>query len=116
MCPAAICLGDTWAWLDAQLGDALLRDPTADHAAQIAGGRTRLAEPGAPRASADELHRHERRAMLTERATQIYIFAVVFATVAKRRDVAATSPCRVQLRSRPVPPSPYRMPNNSLCD
>ncbi len=37
----------------------------------------KLAEPGAPRASADELHRHERRALLAERALQIYFFAVV---------------------------------------
>jgi hypothetical protein len=33
---------DTWAWLDAQLSDALLRDSTAEHAGQIAGGRTRF--------------------------------------------------------------------------
>jgi hypothetical protein len=33
---------DTWAWLDAQLSDALLRDPKAEHAGQIAGGRTRF--------------------------------------------------------------------------
>ena len=32
---------ETWAWLDAQLSDDLLRDPAAEHAAQIAGGRTR---------------------------------------------------------------------------
>ena len=32
---------ETWAWLDAQLADNLLRDPAAEHAARIAGGRTR---------------------------------------------------------------------------
>ena len=32
---------DTWTWLDAQLADRLLRHPTAEYAAQIAGGKTR---------------------------------------------------------------------------
>lgn len=32
---------ETWAWLDDQLSDALLRDPRNGNAAQIAGGRTR---------------------------------------------------------------------------
>ena len=32
---------DTWAWLDDQLSDAVLRDPANDAAAQIAGGKTR---------------------------------------------------------------------------
>jgi hypothetical protein len=31
----------TWAWLDAQLSDTLLRDPRSASAAQIAGGKTR---------------------------------------------------------------------------
>ncbi len=33
---------DTWTWLDAQLSDELLRDPAAEHATQIAGGKTRF--------------------------------------------------------------------------
>lgn len=32
---------DTWAWLDAQLADDVLRDPHNTAAAAIAGGRTR---------------------------------------------------------------------------
>jgi hypothetical protein len=32
---------DTWAWLDDQLSDALLRNPENGSAAQIAGGKTR---------------------------------------------------------------------------
>jgi hemolysin-activating ACP:hemolysin acyltransferase len=32
---------ETWAWLDDQLSDALLRDPENGSAAQIAGGKTR---------------------------------------------------------------------------
>ena len=32
---------ETWAWLDEQLSDALLRDPRNGNAAQIAGGRSR---------------------------------------------------------------------------
>lgn len=32
---------ETWDWLDDQLSDAQLRDPRNDHAAQIAGGKTR---------------------------------------------------------------------------
>lgn len=31
----------TWAWLDDQLSDAVLRNPANDAAAQIAGGKTR---------------------------------------------------------------------------
>jgi len=36
-----------------------------------------LAAPGAPPVSAEELRRNERRALLAERALQIYFFAVV---------------------------------------
>lgn len=32
---------ETWTWLDAQLADEKLRDPMNEHAAQIAGGKTR---------------------------------------------------------------------------
>jgi hypothetical protein len=32
---------ETWDWLDTQLADDVLRDPTADGAALIAGGKTR---------------------------------------------------------------------------
>ena len=32
---------ETWAWLDEQLSDELLRDPRSESAAQIAGGKTR---------------------------------------------------------------------------
>ncbi len=32
---------DTWAWLDAERSDDLLRDPAAERVSQIGGGLTR---------------------------------------------------------------------------
>ena len=40
-CSSGHLSADTWAWLDAQLADEVLREPSNSSAAGIAGGRTR---------------------------------------------------------------------------